>query len=443
MIWLYSFPLNLDVITSRKYARSTPAWPRSNGSCASLHCFTLLVIALLSLTPPAHAIPVSPSSNNTPIRLNHVQFKATHNSYHREQPLLSRPFFKLLLPSPQNYYYSHASLTDQLSAQSVRSFELDLHADYAAPGQYSNPLIARLAELPAPPQRWTETMRQPGAKVLHVPDADVFSSCASLAACLAELRAWSEAHAAHVPLVIDLEFKQPDERMARLGGTKGENWTTATLEAVDAEIRASLAPAQLLTPDDLRLRPDAVRRNLTLEQSVLQLGWPELRDCRGKVLFVMDNDPEPGSVRDAYRAGGHANLDGRVVFTNSVPGEPDAAFVKRNDPRGKANRAEIQDLVRRGYLVRTRADEPLDTVLTGDVRRREEAWASGAQIVSTDWPAVGMAARYDSDYVVELPGGGTVRCNPVNAPKGCVDAELEKLWLPDVITKAPAQNPMV
>ena len=102
----------------------------------------------------------------------------------------------------------------------------------------------------------------------------------------------------------------------------------------------------------------------------------------------------------------------------SRPGRPDAAFVKRNEPRG-ANLGQIRRLVRAGYLVRTRSDEPLATVLSGDTTQRRAALSSGAQLVSTDFPEVGMSARYDRDYVVALPAGESVRCNPVIRPRPC------------------------
>jgi hypothetical protein len=107
-----------------------------------------------------------------------------------------------------------------------------------------------------------------------------------------------------------------------------------------------------------------------------------------------------------------------VIFTNSTPGQPDAAFIKRNDPVG-ANTAQIQDLVRAGYLVRTRSDLPLSTVTSGDTTMLDAALRSGAHVVSTDFPEVGMSARYDSDFVARLPVGGPARCNPVNARSSC------------------------
>jgi hypothetical protein len=38
-----------------------------------------------------------------------------------------------------------------------------------------------------------------------------------------------------------------------------------------------------------------------------------------------------------------------------------------------------------------------------------------------------MSARYGSDFVAQLPEGGTARCNPVNAPRKCRDDRLERL----------------
>ena len=125
----------------------------------------------------------------------------------------------------------------------------------------------------------------------------------------------------------------------------------------------------------------------------------------------------PVQSAPAYSAG-RPSLQGRVLFTNSRPGQPDAAFVKRNEPRG-ANTAQIQEPVRSGYLVRTRSDVPLSTVKTGDTTMLEAALGSGAQVVSTDFPEVGMSARHGTDFAARLPTGGPARCNPVNAPLRC------------------------
>lgn len=143
-------------------------------------------------------------------------------------------------------------------------------------------------------------------------------------------------------------------------------------------------------------------------------------------MFFFDNDATPNdpySPREVYRTGA-PSLQNRTVFTNALEGAPDAAVIKYNEPR-RNNTAEIQRLVRKGYIVRTRADSPIQTVLNRTTEMREAAFRSGAHVVSTDFPAWGMSARWGWDYVVRLEGGRVARCNPVNAPKGCRDRDLE------------------
>jgi hypothetical protein len=56
---------------------------------------------------------------------------------------------------------------------------------------------------------------------------------------------------------------------------------------------------------------------------------------------------------------------------------------------------------------------------------REAAFASGAHFVSTDYET--PDTLFGTGYVVDLPGEGTARCNPVNAPPGCERVVLEEL----------------
>ena len=130
-------------------------------------------------------------------------------------------------------------------------------------------------------------------------------------------------------------------------------------------------------------------------------------------MFLLDNDP--GAIRDAYIAG-RPNLEGRVDLHELAPGFGDAAFVKRNEPRG-ANTAQIADLVRRATTCARARTSRCRPSTTSDTSMLDAALRSGAQVISTDFPQVGMSARYGSDFVAELPGGGRSRCNPVNAPR--------------------------
>lgn len=73
-------------------------------------------------------------------------------------------------------------------------------------------------------------------------------------------------------------------------------------------------------------------------------------------------------------------------------------------------------------MVRTRADANLDEVTHGCTElRRTFAFQSGAQIVTTDFHAFGMSARYGCQYTVRLEDRKAARCNPANSPEGCDD----------------------
>lgn len=99
-----------------------------------------------------------------------------------------------------------------------------------------------------------------------------------------------------------------------------------------------------------------------------------------------------------------------------------------NDPTTDALRNFITAQVKANYWVRTRADVPMGTVLDScSTAMRDAAFASGAQVVSTDFQQYGMSSRWGCDYAAKLPRGKTVVCNPVNAPEGCDDDELEPL----------------
>jgi hypothetical protein len=69
--------------------------------------------------------------------------------------------------------------------------------------------------------------------------------------------------------------------------------------------------------------------------------------------------------------------------------------------------------VRQGYLIRTRADSDTRQARANDTSDMNAAFASGAQIVTTDYYK--KSEFFDSPYIVRFPGGGYVRPNPVNS----------------------------
>jgi hypothetical protein len=342
---------------------------------------------------------------NGSLKLNQIQVIGTHNSYHAGIPPSEARIWQTTRPDAfAGLDYQHESLTKQLDG-GVRQIELDIFADSQG-GRFAHPAGPRMvaeAQLPPdPPSDPEGVMTKPGFKVMHVQDIDYRSVCQPFIACLREVRAWSQAHPRHIPIFILVETKQKSSE-GPMQLTPAEAFTPSTFDALDAEIRSAFGTDELITPDDVR------GHYKTLNQAVLAGNWPTLNRARGKVVFLMDQR-WAGPV---YLVG-HPSLRGRVLFTNAMPGEPDAAFTECNDGPSDT----ITELVRKGYLVRTRTDDSTKEARINDTRRRDAMMTSGAQILSTDYPA-SEPARWDGHYSVSLPGNVAARCNPVNAPAEC------------------------
>ena len=350
--------------------------------------------------------PVSANLLRRCLRLNQMQVIGTHNSYKGPIPpqILAAIAATAGSKLASELEYAHVPLAEQLASQEVRQIELDVFADPEG-GLYAGRLGLDLVGLP---NETPAELEAPGFKVLHIQDLDFNSTCLTFVACLAQVEAWSTANPGHLPIAILVELKDgsigaPFVEPVPIGGPE--------LDALDAEIRSVFSDAQLLTPDEVR------GSYPTLDEAVRAGGWPTLRESAGKVLFLMDNG---GRLRDAYRAG-RPSLEGRVLFTNSTPGDADGAFVKVNE--SIENVARIRQLVADGYVVRTRSDVPTVEARSGDTTRRDAALASGAQWVSTDYPVPGSSPF--SSYFAAIPGGEPARCNPVNTGPRCADALLE------------------
>jgi hypothetical protein len=327
------------------------------------------------------------------LRYDQVQLLASHNSYKAEP--YAAVFDELRDDIPDTIAgleYFHRPLTEQFDDLGVRAIELDVWADPEG-GRYAAPAFPASVGVVIPDD---PAMRAPGFKVMHQNEIDTHATCVTLVLCLTEVRQWSEAHPAHVAMMIQLEVKDAAA-------------DAAELDALDAEIRTVFDEEHMITPDDVH--GDAA----TLGAAVAANGWPVLGEMRGKVLFTLDN----GGLRDLYLAG-HPSLQGRVLFTPSSPGAEDAAFAKLNDPIGDA--AAIQAALAAHMLVRTRADADTIQSRANDVTNRDAALASGAHFVSTDYMEPNTAF---SPYMVEIPGGTPGRCNPVTAPPECTSTDVE------------------
>ncbi|KAF4119372.1 hypothetical protein GMORB2_4891 [Geosmithia morbida] len=325
--------------------------------------------------------------------MNQIQVVGSHNSYHIESDLEERDAQQKLLKNTVNYWYSHTQLDLQLGEQQMRNLEIDVLADPKG-GNYAEPLVRSMSGLPYPTD---PAWKEPGVKVLHVPGADVHTQCVTLISCLGIIKSWMDAHPLAVPIPIMMELKVADAEL----GSRPYAWDRdggALLDELDDEIRSVFGEDQLLTPDSLR------QTGRTLEQSVLERGWPDLDSARGRIFFLMDNGPDH-VYRHAYKKG-RPSLQGRL-----------------NSPTSDEENANIRKQVAANYWVRTRADEPMGTIIGKNcsTEQREAAFRSGAQIVSTDFQAYGMSSRWGCEYACRLDRRRAARCNPVNAPRWCTD----------------------
>ncbi len=284
------------------------------------------------------------------VPFNELQVVATHNSYVLQPTWLQTAVIGLVEPGDAaTLQYGHEPLWDQLES-GIRSFELDL--------------------------RWNGRE----FALNHVPLVANRANATSFALALEEIMLWSSSHQGHLPLSVMLELK--NDYM----------FLDPTLKPIDAEALSALDATlenlvgdALFTPDDLRGSAESP------SAAVSDAGWPTVDQLRGSVMFFFSNDE---NTREAY-LDGHPRLEGRAVFTSSQTGAEDAVFAVRDDP---ADSATASDLVA-GVIVRTRADADLVT----SAAQRDLALASGAQIVSTDFPP--SQPQADTGYTVQFAGG--------------------------------------
>lgn len=373
--------------------------------------FTMAAALISTCSLPAQTIDLAKQKQDKVVRINQIQVIGTHNSYHAGFAASERKFLEHSAPKAlRSLDYRHAPLADQLTS-GVRQIEIDVYVDEKG-GRFAHPKIVdkiAAAGLPADPDfDPRHEMDKPGFKVMHVQDLDERVTCHTLILCLNTVRDWSKANPGHLPLFILIESKEgavaglPDATVA-------EPFTSAVFDALDAEIRTVFKPAEIITPDEVR------GAYATLNAAVRAGQWPTLEKARGRVVFLLD-----GRKAAPVYAQGHPSLRGRLLFTNAVAGDPDAAFIEQNS----GTREEIDNLVRQGYLVRTRTDEGTEQARTNDTTRRDLALSSGAQMISTDYPASEPASW--TGFSVGLPDGLVARCNPVNKPVGCTDVLLKE-----------------
>lgn len=348
----------------------------------SLSCATLF-LALSAFAPG--------DGENLPI--NKIQVIGSHNSYKVAiDPHLFKTFSMKDSVSASRIDYEHIPVTAQLD-KGLRNLEIDVYADSKG-GKYAHPRGLDWAKDQAPYDVEKE-MNAPGFKVFHIQDLDFRSDFLTFKGGLEKLKKWSDANPDHTPIFITLEAK--DNIMKGEGFSAPEKFTAETFDELDEVILKTLGKGKVITPDQVR------GKYKTLEDAVLHDNWPALKAARGKFIFMFD---QKGEKMELYIKN-HPSLKGRTMFANAVAGRPEAAMMIINN----AKSPEIPGLVKKGYIIRTRADSDTQEARRNDRSAFDAACVSGAQIITTDYYQ--KSTHFKSDYEVSFKDGKYFRLNPL------------------------------
>ncbi len=345
----------------------------------------------------------------TDLRLNQIQIIASHNSY-KKRP--SEKELKFLLKvkdklgeqnNPVALDYGHLPFDSQFTYYNVRGLEIDINPDPKGGFYYKRKINAFVRGLKQ--RSGVEELKKPGLKVLHIKDVDYETNYYTFKQSLLALKKWSDEHPNHLPMFINIESKSgaPGDESGLLrfvGFKRAIQFDLAQCDSIDSEIKSVFG-------NDLKgvITPDAVRGNFTtLDEMATKNAWPLLSECRGKVLFAME-----GGAVDNYLVN-HTALKGRVMFVYSEPGRPEAAFVKRNNSTRDIEK--IKELVKQGYIIRTRSDAETWEARKNDYTDMNNAFNSGAQITSTDFYQPDL--RF-STFQVQFPNKEVGRKNVINS----------------------------
>ena len=299
------------------------------------------------------------------LRLNQLQFRGTHNSYHLRPSLVIH----------ESHAYDQPTLTEQLSLHGIRQFELDVHL--AKDGTF---------------------------EVFHLQKIDARTSCATLKDCLSECLEWSIKHPRHLPLLFWLELKDDND---------WEGSPYVSMSGRHAELERLVLEAwpreRMFSPDELRGEHDS------LPVAIQTDGWPTISALRGRAMFAL---LERREHRSEYLRGSE-KLAGRPFFVASGdPSDASAAIYKIDN--ALRDGALIRRLVAAGFLVGSNCDK------TGaseeqNAARLAATLAAGSHFLSSDFPVLST-----SKYSLDL-GAGLARCNPITAPLDCIEIEFPPL----------------
>jgi len=366
------------------------------------------------------------------VRINQLQILGTHNSYAKpadpkvldlvtpiingmmqkyssmmseEQKAKFKEYHPYGMDLKEGLNYNHPDFTEQLNAN-LRGLEIDVYYDPEG-GRFSHPATYEILKAKGTTDLApfnTKGLDQPGFKVLHMADIDFRTHYPTLKDALTALKTWSDQHPDHTPVFMMIEAKDSGFPILE-NSTKVLSFDKKAYDDLDGEIVKYLGRDKIITPKEVQ------GKYHTLKEAVANNNWPKLNDSKGKFIFML----LPGSAGTLSSKNNPYLIDGslkeRVMFLNSEPDDSFAGFILRDN--AIVRQKEIQDLVKQGFMVRTRSDIETYEAKTNDLTRSKAAFSSGAQVISTDFFRSGNT--YGTPYFVQPPQGKDYLNNPLNS----------------------------
>jgi hypothetical protein len=235
-------------------------------------------------------------------------------------------------------------------------------------------------------------------------DIDFRTHYPTLKDALTALKTWSDQHPGHTPVFMMIEAKDSGFPILE-NNTKVLSFDKKAYDDLDGEIVKYLGKDKIITPKEVQ------GSYKTLKEAVIHNNWPKLNDSKGKFIFML----LPGSAGTLSSKNNPYLIEGslkeRVMFLNSEPDDSFAGFILRDN--AIVRQKEIQDLVKQGFMVRTRSDIETYEAKTNDFTRAKAAFSSGAQVISTDFFHSGNT--YGTPYFVQPPQQKDYLNNPLNS----------------------------
>ena len=309
------------------------------------------------------------------LQLNKIRVIASHNSYKKHPHPKALKFLKKFQQklgeqnNPDYIDYGHLPFEEQFTEYNVRGVELDVNYDPKG-GHYRRRRV-NLFICGQKQRIKSQSMRDPGFKLLHISDVDFETNYLTLIDALRAIKKWSSENPKHVPIFINIEAKgshpADESKMLKfLGFKKCIPFDSIAYVKLEAEIASVFSDEDIFKPKNLQLS------YASINDRILNEGYPTVGTCLGKVIFILE-----GNKQSLYRS-----FKNPLMFYYGEPDDPNTAFLLRNNPKGNEN--EIHKLSKR-FIIRTRCDALTVESRNNDYSVWNAALSSNAQVISTDY----------------------------------------------------------